>query len=747
MAEDGPRGAVSGWIGTCGFCSLNKLLLLCSSYCLMRPAPLDLPAPIVTPEGRLVREGGLPLPLGVHFRDAGANFAVFSRHATQVWLELFDAPDAAAPTHRIELTPDLHQTGDVWHVWVEGLAPGQLYGYRADGSYAPHEGHRFNPNKLLIDPYARALTHLDDWDFRTARGYDPDAEQRDLVRSTTDNTAHAPKCVVTGKQIIRWREQPLKHPWSETVIYEMHVRGSTQHPSAEAEHPGTYRGVIEKIPYLNDLGVTAVELMPVQEFNENELARVNPLTGEPLRNFWGYNPVALMAPNGAYAADGYCGEQVDEFKEMVHALHEAGIEVILDVVFNHTAEGDELGPTLSFRGLDNPIYYILGADGRSYQDFTGTGNTVKTDHPVVRELILDALRYWVVEMHVDGFRFDLASVLGRDEDGSLHADPPLLERIAEDPVLREVKMIAEAWDAAGAYQVGAFHERRWSEWNGRFRDDVRQFWRGDAGMLGDFASRLAGSADLYEASGKGPECSINYVTAHDGFTLNDLVSYERKHNDANGEFNRDGTDQNFSANYGVEGVTSDPAINAIRTRQVKNFILTLFVARGVPMLLGGDEFRRTQQGNNNAYCQDNDTGWVDWARRETYDAIHRFTRAMIRFRHDHAVLKQEAFYHSHDVHWFNPAGRVPQWDDPSARRLCMHIRGGDDPDLCILFNAGPEAMVFVLPTLPEDTRWHLAADTARPSPDDIQEPGNESPLDDPQHYRVDPRSSVILMGR
>jgi len=704
-------------------------------------------APDVSASDDLEMESGLPLPFGPQFRDDGVNFSVFSRHATRVWLELYDAPEAAVPTHRIELVPDLHRTGDIWHVWVGGIAPGQLYGYRVDGPYAPEAGHRFNPHKLLIDPYARAITHLDDWDFRSSLGYDPEAPERDLVPSAADNAAHTPKCIVTDKQIVRWRERPLKRPWSETVIYELHIRGFTQHPSAEVNHPGTFRGVIEKIPYLKDLGVTAVELMPVQEFNEHELTRANPRTGEPLRNFWGYNPVAFLAPSGAYASDGCCGEQVDEFKEMVHAFHEAGIEVILDVVFNHTAEGDESGPTLSFRGLDNSVYYILGDDGRSYQDFTGTGNTIKADHPVVREMILDALRYWVVEMHVDGFRFDLASVLGRDEDGSIHADPPLLERIAEDPVLREVKVIAEAWDAAGAYQVGSFYERRWSEWNGQFRDDVRRFWRGDAGLLGDFASRLAGSADLYEHSGKGPECSINYVTAHDGFTLNDLVSYERKHNKANGEFNRDGTDQNFSANYGVEGATDDPDVQALRTQQIKNFLLTLFVARGVPMLLGGDEMRRTQQGNNNAYCQDNEVGWVDWTRLETHAAIHRFTRQMIRFRREHPVLKQESFYATDEVHWFNPAGRVPRWEDPSARRLGMHIRGNGGPALCLLFNAGTAPMAFALPMAPEDTQWHLKADTARPSPSDIVAPGEEVPLDDPHHCRVEARASVILVGR
>ena len=685
--------------------------------------------------------------MGVHFRDDGANFAVFSRHATCVWLELYDDPEAATPTHRFDLSDDRYRTGDIWHIWIQGVTPGQLYGYRADGPYAPHDGHRFNPHKLLVDPYARAITHRDDWDFRLARGYDPTASERDLAMSTTDNAGAAPKCVVTDKQLLRWRERPIRRPWSETVIYEMHVRGFTRHPSADVAHPGTFRGVIEKIPYLKDLGVTAVELMPVQEFNEHEMARLNPLTGEPLRNFWGYNPAAFMAPNGGYASDGHCGEQVDEFKEMVHALHEAGIEVILDVVFNHTAEGDELGPTLCWRGLDNSIYYILGEDLRFYKDNTGTGNTVKTDHPIVREMILDALRYWVVEMHVDGFRFDLASVLGRDEDGSLHADPPLLERIAEDPVLREVKMIAEAWDAAGAYQVGSFYKRRWSEWNGRFRDDVRRFWRGDAEMLGDFAARLAGSADLYEHSGKGPECSINYVTAHDGFTLNDLVSYERKHNEANGEFNRDGTDANYSANYGVEGPTDDLAIESIRTRQVKNFILTLFVARGVPMLLGGDEFRRTQQGNNNAYCQDNEVGWFNWERLDRHRNIHRFVRGMIQFRRAHPALHEEAFYTADGVQWFDPAGDTPRWEEASARQLGMHIRGEDGSDLCLLFNADTEAVPFALPAPPEGTQWHRKADTARSGPDDLLDDGQEQPLDEPRHCQVDARSSVILLAR
>ena len=438
----------------------------------------SLPAP--RSQTPLPTETGFPLPLGANTWGDGVNFALFSRHATRVWLEFFDAPDDTVPRYRFELAPEQHRTGDIWHIWIDGVHPHQLYAYRADGPYAPEDGHRFNPYKLLLDPYARAITHLQEWDFQAARGYDPDSDLKDLSFSDTNNAATTPKCIAISRYT-GWEElRPLRRPWAETIIYELHVRGFTIHPSAGVDQPGTYKGLVEKIPYLKDLGITAVELMPVQEFNEYELSRVNPLTGAPLRNYWGYNPAAFFAPNGAYATEGCCGEQVQEFKDMVKAFHEAGIEVILDVVFNHTGESDELGPTISWRGLDNSVYYLLEDDPRFYRDYTGTGNTVKSDHPVVRDLILDALRYWVVEMHVDGFRFDLASVLGRDEDGTLMADPPLLDRIANDPVLRDVKMIAEAWDAAGAYQVGSFHTR-WSEWNGRFRDDVRRFWRGEIG--------------------------------------------------------------------------------------------------------------------------------------------------------------------------------------------------------------------------------------------------------------------------
>ena len=698
-------------------------------------------------ESSRVTDTGFPLPLGPRLWDGGVNFAVFSRHAERIWLELFAHPADEAPQHRIELRADRHRTGDIWHVWVEGLQPGQLYGYRADGPYAPEDGHRFTPYKLLIDPYAAALTHLDNWDFRRAQGYDPSSPEQDRSRSQENNSATTPKCIVTERQTGWEATRPLERPWADTVIYELHVRGFTIHPSAGVDHPGTYRGLIEKIPYLKDLGVTAVELMPVQEFNEHEIARVNPLTGEQLRNYWGYSPAAFMAPNGSYSSDGCCGEQVEEFRDMVKAFHDAGIEVLLDVVFNHTAELDEIGPTFSWRGLDNRIYYLLESDRRFYKDYTGTGNTVKADHPVVRDLILDALRYWVVEMHVDGFRFDLASVLGRDEDGHLLADPPLLDRIAHDPVLRNVKIIAEAWDAAGTYQVGSFHDRRWSEWNGRYRDDVRRFWRGDPGMLAAFASRLAGSADLYEDTGKGPESSINYVTSHDGFTLNDLVSYAQKHNEANGEFNRDGPVENYSANYGVEGPTDDPAINAVRTRQIKNILLTLLLSHGVPMILGGDEFRRTQRGNNNAYCQDNEVGWWIWDKLDEHANIHRFVRELITTRKAHSPLRHAGFYTDADLQWVAPHGHAPQWDDPEARTLGCYLPDKDGLAILLLFNAGETAVEYDLPALPSGRQWQRKADTALPSPDDIYPLGDTKPLDQQGHYTVAPQSSALLIAR
>jgi glycogen operon protein len=432
---------------------------------------------------------------------------------------------------------------------------------------------------------------------------------------------------------------------------------------------------------------------------------------------------------------------------MVRSLHHAGIEVILDVVFNHTAEGDQLGPTLCFRGMDNAIFYTLADNKRYYKDYAGTGNTINANHPVVRDHIISALRYWVVEMHVDGFRFDLASVLGRDGTGKLLADAPLLERIAEDPILRDVKIIAEAWDAAGAYQVGSFSERRWAEWNGRYRDDVRRYWRGDDGMLGLFASRLCGSADIYAKSGKGPEGSINFIACHDGFTLNDLVSYCHKHNQANGENNQDGTDNDISHNYGCEGETADAKIETLRKRQIKNFLLTLLISRGVPMLLGGDEFRRTQGGNNNAYCQDNETSWHDWRCLERHQDIFRFARGMIAFRHAHPVLSKEQFYTDSEINWFGPQGGLPNWSDQKAKRLACLIQENERHALCLMFNAGTDDVDIVLPPVLPGSRWYLAVDTSSEAPNDMFAVGEEPLWGDQVTYRLSPISSAILMAR
>ena len=530
------------------------------------------------------------------------------------------------------------------------------------------------------------------------------------------------------------------------MIYETHVRGFTIHPSSKVELPGTFIGLTEKIPYLKDLGVTAIELMPVLEFNENELQSLNPVTGEKLKNYWGYNPVAYFAPKQSYSFEGSRWRQTVEFREMVKAFHRAGIEVILDIVLNHTAENNELGPTICLRGVENSIFYMLQENHRRYyKDFTGVGNTVNANHPVVREFVRNVLRYWVMDMHIDGFRFDLASVLGRDEHGNIRCDAPLLEGIAEDPILRDVKIIAEAWDAGGAYQVGSFSSKRWTEWNGRFRDDVRRFWVGDAGMIGPFASRICGSSDLYQKSCKGPASSLNFVTCHDGFTLNDLVSYNQKHNNENGEFSRDGSDFNYSDNCGVEGPSQDPGVERMRNRMIKNFLLSLFISRGVPMLLGGDEFRRTQRGNNNAYCQDNEVSWFDWSLLETHDEIHRFTRGMIAFRRAHLVLRAENFYSDKDIKWFAPNGAIPDWMDPRQKSFACLILGKTEPDLFILFNADTTSVDFSIPVLPPGKMWHLAVDTSRSAPDDLYDSGKEPSMQGQLNYRLEPRSSAILL--
>jgi len=640
---------------------------------------------------------GRPYPMGITVYDSGVRFTIFSRHATAVWLAFFERIEDTQPAWEYRYLPERHRTGDVWSVFIRNVQEGTLYKYRMDGPFDPKVGHRYDSGVYLIDPYAKAL-----------------------VGDVHDGTM---KGVVVHDEMDWADDVHPRIPMKDTVIYETHVRGFTKHPSSKVACGGTYQGLIEKIPYLQDLGVTAVELLPVQEFGETLLGRCSLVSGEELTNYWGYSNIGFFAPAGHYACSAASLEHLDEFRRMVHALHGAGMEVILDVVFNHTSEGDERGQTLCFRGIDNSIYYFL--DRGAYLNYSGCGNTVNCSHPLVRDFILDCLRYWVAVMHVDGFRFDLASILGRDEKGNVLRDAPLVQRIAEDPVLRETKLIAEAWDAGGAYQVGSFGGARWAEWNGQYRDAVRRYWRGDAGTRGTFASRLTGSADVYQWADRTPEHSINFVTCHDGFTLRDLVSYKEKHNEANGEGNRDGSGYNLSFNCGVEGDTEDREINALRLRMQKNYLATLFLSVGVPMLLGGDEFGRTQQGNNNAYCQDNEISWYDWTLLEKNQQLHRFCKEMIAFRKENPALARCNFFHgagpaipreASDLLWFDEQGAEVDWRADRTPVACrIHPKENGDVGLYMLFNNTGEEVVFCLP----DGRWLLRIDTSRPSPEDI----------------------------
>ncbi len=701
---------------------------------------------------------GSPLPPGAHFTRNGVQFSLFSRHCTSVTLLLFETDEPDANYTEVPLDPDINRTGDIWHILVEGIEEGQLYGYLIDGPYDPPAGQRYNKNKLILDPCARAITGTRRWDLTMAQGYDEHSPDLDLSFSRTSSIPFMPRCVAIDRPMVL-HGTPLSVPERDCIIYELHVRGFTCHRSSGVGRGGTFRGLVEKIPYLKDLGVNAVELMPVQEFDEDENTNINPLTGEKLKNYWGYSTIAFFAPKGSYSASGSMGEQVREFREMVTAFHDAGIEVILDVVFNHTAEGDETGPTLSFRGIDNSIYYILKEDRRYYTNFSGCGNTFNCNHPLVREFILEALRYWVIDMNVDGFRFDLASILGRDQNGSIMSNPPLLETISEDPILRNCKIIAEAWDAAGAYQVGEF-PGRWAEWNGKYRDDVRRFWCGEENSVGYFATRVTGSSDLYGDSPNGPLQSINFVTCHDGFTLNDLVSYQRKRNIENGENDKDGEENNATCCIGAEGPDRSPAVTKQRLKQIKNFIATLFLSQGIPMLLAGDEFRRTQKGNNNAYCQDNEISWVDWRLMEENRDLLRFTREMIRFRQRHPVLRKGSFFagaahggiSAPDIAWHGHHVNEPDWT-PSSRSIAMLINGeyagltGDasDNDLYVIFNAAGSDRVFDIPEAPSGKGWRVAVDTAKDSPEEIYSDG-KGPLIKKNRYPVGRLSTVVLVS-
>ena len=673
---------------------------------------------------------GRPLPLGATVLEGSTQFALFSRHATAVTLLLYEDAEAGRPSAEIRLDRNQHRSGDIWHVLVAGVGPGWAYLYRVDGPSAPRLGHRFDAQRPLFDPYAKALTGA-----VPARQHA--AELPDVM----------PRCVVVHDAFDWAGDRHPRQPLHRSVIYETHVRGLSVHPSAGATHPGTFLGVCERIPYLRSIGVTAVELLPVHESDEYAAGAPAAPGAEPLVNYWGYNPIGLFAPKRRYSAATAPGGQVTEFKRMVRELHAAGIEVILDMVFNHTPEGDATGPTLSYRGLDNSIYYLLDPDDRSrYLDFTGCRNTLNCNHPVVRRMIIDCLHYWVVEMHVDGFRFDLASVLGRDRFGNLSANTPILEQIGEDPVLRDTKIIAEAWDAAGAYQVGQFPGDRWAELNDQFRDDVRRFWRGD-GTAAALATRLAGSADLYQGNGRRPSHSINFVTCHDGFTLHDLVSYAAKHNHANGEGNRDGSDYNLSANYGVEGPTDDPAIGAVRLRQSKNLLATLFLSLGTPLLLGGDERARTQLGNNNAYCHDNELSWIDWTPTADGEELRRFCRMLAALRAACPALHRDAFYLDRPpgddgVRWYADGGGAPDWErDCSCLAACLMNAAGD---LYVMLNATAGERPFAVPAAPHGGAWRRLVDTTLVPPDDIA-PYEEAVLITPQEsYDAAARSLVLL---
>jgi glycogen operon protein len=687
---------------------------------------------------------GHPFPLGPEWDGSGTNFALFTENAERVELCLFDAEDRET---RVEL---IEREAFNWHCYIPGIGPGQRYGYRVYGDYDPATGHRFNPHKLLIDPYAKAIEGPVDWGAANVLPYVPSGdEDADLFIDNEDDAVAIPKCVVIDPSFDWEDDRPPNLRWNEMVIYEVHTKGYTKlHPSVREDLRGTYAGLASEpaLEYFQSVGVTAVELLPVHHIIDESFLHDRRLT-----NYWGYSSIGYLAPHALYAATGTHGEQVREFKGMVKALHTAGIEVILDVVYNHTAEGNHLGPVLSFKGVDNSSYYRLMPDEpRFYMDFTGTGNSLNPVHPSVLRLIMDSLRYFVIDCHVDGFRFDLASALAR-EFYEVDRLSTFFDTIHQDPVLSQVKLIAEPWDVGpGGYQVGNFPVL-WAEWNGLYRDTMRDFWRARANV-GQFASRFTGSSDLYQSDGRAPFASINFITAHDGFTLRDLVSYNEKHNVANGEGNKDGTDDNRSWNHGVEGPTDDPEINALRVRQQRNFLATLFLSQGVPMLLGGDEFGRSQAGNNNAWCQDNEISWFNW---DAADAeLREFTQRLIALRQAHPVFRRSTFLTGHevkdsglpDVWWFRPDGRrmtQKDWQREDAHTLGVFLNGDEIPErtpdgkdvvddsFLLLFNAYGESIMFTLPTRRFGARWQVEIATGEGGPQGI----------------VQARAQVTLEGR
>jgi glycogen operon protein len=689
--------------------------------------------------GSTVIEGtrGSSFPLGASVWQGGVNFSVFSKNADSVELLLFENAGDIAPSRTILLDPGKNRTYHYWHVFVRNIGPGKIYAYRVHGPDKPERGRRFDSSKVLLDPYGRAVVV-------------PEKYSRVMASQPGDNCGTAMKSVVADPGLYDWEgDLPLKQPFTRTIIYEMHVRGFTANPNSgvPADKRGTYAGLIEKIPYLQELGITAVELLPVYHFDEQDAP-------QGFRNYWGYAPVSFFAPHPSYSSRKDPLGAIDEFRDMVKALHRAGIEVILDVVYNHTAEGNHEGPTLSFRGFENEAYYILEPDKRYYGNYTGCGNTLDASNPFARRMIIDSLHYWVQEMHVDGFRFDLASILTRDARGMPLANPPVLWDIETDPALAGIKLIAEAWDAAGLYQVGSFIGDSWKEWNGRFRDDVRSCLKGDRDTVSKFASRLLGSPDIYGYEEREAEQSINFVTCHDGFTLNDLVSYNGKHNEANGEDNRDGSNDNMSWNCGIEGPTDDPSVERIRNQQVKNFFAVTLLAAGAPMILMGDEVRRTQQGNNNAYGQDNEISWMDWSLVEKHAGLLRFVRRLIADHLKRDVARQDPgltlnqLIQQAKIVWHGVKLNQPDWSADSRTiamtmtslkgRLMFHL----------MINTFWEELKFEVPPITgsSDTGWVRWIDTALESPDDICT-WDEAITVRETVWPVQPRSIVVLVAR
>jgi len=678
-------------------------------------------------------KAGSPYPIGASITATGVNFSVFSYHATRVELLLFDTEDATQPSRIIELIPGTNRTSHYWHVHLPGIKAGQLYGYKVSGPFAPELGHRFNPEKLLLDPYARAIS---------AKNY-----QRSAAAKPGDNLAAAAKSVVADLSTYDWEgDRPLDHPFSSTVLYEVHVGGFTRNPNSGVaeEKRGTYAGLIEKIPYLTDLGITAVELMPVFQFDTQDAPA-------GLENYWGYSPMAFFAPHSAYSSRRDPLGCLDEFRDMVKALHKAGIEVILDVVYNHTAEGGDGGPTFSFKGLDNQFYYLQSDNHSQYADYTGTGNTLNTNFSVVRRMIGDSLRYWASEMHVDGFRFDLAAVLTRDEHGRPADDAPILWEIDSEPVLAGRKLIAEAWDPGGLYLVGSFGGDRWKEWNGRFRDDVRRFLKSDRDTVPNLKQRLLGSPDIYTKRHNPPGQSINFITCHDGFTLNDLLSFNGKHNEANGENNRDGSSENYSWNCGVEGPTGDPEIERLRARQIRNALMLTLLSVGTPMLLMGDEVRRTQLGNNNAYCQNNELSWFDWDLTRKHTDLYRFVQLVVQLRMRFApglsgrFLSLAEFVERAKIQWHGVHLWAPDLSaDSHTLAATFYLDNGVGFHLMI--NAYWEPLSFSLPDAPDGCGpWHPLIDTFQDAPLDFVEGGTETVSY--TTYTLQPRSIVLMTDR